>query len=120
MVQDIVAPLLVAMDDDFRIALGAEDMPKSFKFALELREIIDFAVENHPNGFFAIGHRLMPERQINDGKPAETEAERPGDEIAFVIRPAMDDASRHALEILANDRRLALEVELSANGAHKI
>jgi hypothetical protein len=108
------------MDDDFGIALSPKHMPEAFEFALELREIVNFAVENHPDGFFAIGHGLMPERKVDDRKPAETEAERPGNEIAFVIRPAMDDASRHPFKILAKDRSLRAKVKLSANAAHKI
>ena len=44
-----------------------------FQLSAQLLEIVNLAVENDPDGFFGVGHRLMAAGQIDDGKPPETE-----------------------------------------------
>src|SRR5579862_178807 len=61
----------------------------------------------------------MAARKIDNRKSAESESERPGNVIPFVVGPAMADAAGHPLHILAKDRRLTAEVKLSANPTHK-
>jgi hypothetical protein len=62
----------------------------------------------------------MPTCQINDRKPAKSETKWPGDEIAFVIRPAMDHGPGHRLKVRTPHRRLVSEIKLSAYPAHKM
>ena len=91
-IEYLVAPLLVSVDDDFGVRVGAENVTVPLQFAPELGEVIDFAVENHPHGFFLVRHGLVPAAEIDDREPAKAESERAGDVVALVIRAAMDEA----------------------------
>src|SRR5690606_15038542 len=44
MIEDIEPPLLVAVDDDFRIRARLEYMPETLELAAQLREVVDLAV----------------------------------------------------------------------------
>ena len=106
------------MDDDFRVRFCTEDVTVLFQLALEFMEVVDFAVEDHPNGFFGVGHGLMSAGKINDRKPAEAEAKWPIEKISFIVGTTMGDGLGHSLDARAPNSRQALEVKLSANPAH--
>ena len=97
MIQYLVAPLLIPVNDDFRVGLGSEYVSETFQLTLQLWKVVDFTVENHPNGFFPIGHGLMTAREINDREPAKTEPERSGEVVTLVVRPTMGDTPGHPL-----------------------
>ena len=59
-------------------------------FTSEFKEVIDFAIENHPDGFLTIRHGLMTTYKIDDREPAKTEPEWSGDVVSLVIRAPMD------------------------------
>jgi hypothetical protein len=84
----------------------------------EFLEIVNLAVKNSPNGLFRVRHRLMAAGQINDGEPAETQAERAIEKIAFVIRAAMKHRARHPPDCLRVNRFIPGKIKLAANPAH--
>ncbi len=45
-VEHAVAPLQIAVQDDFGVAVGAELRTTRFEFAAQLAEIVDFAIED--------------------------------------------------------------------------
>ena len=51
--------------------------PLLFQLRAQFLEIVNLAVENYPDGFFGVGHRLMAAGQIDNGKSAETETDGP-------------------------------------------
>ena len=106
------------MDDYFRVGIR----PKLITLALQLRSqlsiIVNLAIEDYPNGFFCVRHRLMTAGQIDDGKPAESEANGAIEKVALIIRPAMDNRLGHAPNRFRLDRLFLGEVKLAANAAH--
>ena len=66
-VKDLVAPLFVPMDNDLSIALGSKCVSKGFKFASKFQKIVDLAIENYPDGFLLVRHRLMTAFKVDDG-----------------------------------------------------
>ena len=119
-VEYLIAPLLVSVDDDFCVRVRSENVAVPLQFTLELMEVIDFTVENHPNGFFPIRHGLMAARKVNDREPAKTESDWSGDVEPFVIRTSVGDGLGHRFDVPALNGRLVSEVILSANAAHKM
>src|SRR5438309_2816399 len=103
------------MDDYLCIRFGSENVAVSFQLLPELREVINFAVENHPNGFFRIRHGLMTSREINNRESAEAEPEWSRDVIPLIIGPPMDEAPGHPLDIPTTNGKLSPKVILSAN-----
>src|SRR6202035_2592453 len=118
-VKYLIAPLFVSVDDYLCIRVGSENVAVTFEFSSDLLEVVDFAVEDHPNRFFLIRHRLMAARKVDDRKSAESKAKRSRDVKTVIIGASMNDGFRHRLDIPAPNRRLISEVILSANSAHK-
>ena len=90
------------------------------QFTFEFGEIVNLSVENHPNGFLLVRHRLMAAGKVDDREPAESETQRARDEIAFIIRTSMRDGFRHRLDIRTPHRRRAAEIKLSTYAAHEM
>jgi len=119
MIEHLIAPLLIPVDDDLRIASGSEDVPICFQLSPELLKIVDFTIEDDPNGFFLVRHGLVAARKIDDREPSKTESERPCDIVALIIGTSMDKGVGHLLDVLTENRSLAPEIILSANTAHE-
>ena len=66
-----------------------------FQFTPEFKEVVDFTIENDPNGFFLVRHGLMTACEIDDREPAKTEPERSGNVVPLVIRASMDERLGH-------------------------
>src|SRR6266513_2018051 len=90
MIEHLIAPLLIPVDDDLRIASGSEDVPICFQLSPELLKIVDFTIEDDPNGFFLVRHGLVAARKVDDREPSKTESERPCDIVALIIGTSMD------------------------------
>src|SRR5712692_8566768 len=118
MIEDFGAPFLVAVNDHLSIRSSAELIAAAFKFGAQLFEIVDLAIQNDPNRFLDIGHRLVSARQINDGKPPEAQSEWAGDEVALVVGTAVNHRSRHAPDRFRFYRLVSNKVKLAANAAH--
>src|SRR5262245_8590732 len=69
--QTIDAPLLVCVDDRFRVSAGAEIVSEALKLPAQLLKVVDFAVERDLNAAIRVRHRLASRfGQINDRKTA--------------------------------------------------
>ena len=97
------AVLLVAMNDDFGVAMGLEDMPLGLQLGAQIHEVVNLAVEHADDGAVLVVHRLLACGQINDTQAAE--AQRDGaarvvaaDVIPFHIGAAVDDAVGHPVQ----------------------
>src|SRR6201999_139108 len=55
-IQHVIAPLLVSMDDHFRVALCPEDMAEAHQLVAELLEVVDLSVKYDPGRVFRIRH----------------------------------------------------------------
>jgi hypothetical protein len=93
-------------------------MPVLLQLAPYLTEVIDFAVEDHPNGLLPVRHGLMTAAKVDDREPAKTQAEGPADVVPIVIRASMDEGPGHRLDVTARDGLRIPEIILSANATH--
>jgi hypothetical protein len=64
--------------------------------------IIDFAIENHPNGIVFIGHRLASTIDINDAEPTKSQAHRDWMTISIAVVHA--DPSLGVVRATVGDR----------------
>ena len=94
-------------------------MSAPFQFGAQLFEVVDLAIENDPDGFLLIRHRLMTAGQIDDGKPSKTQADRAGDEVALIVGATMGDRSRHPPDRLGLHRFVSREIKLAGYAAHR-
>ncbi len=75
MLDQPVAPLLVAVDQHLRVGVvRVEAVPQSDQFPPQQAVVVDFAVERHPDRARLVGHRLGGfRREVDDGQPAMSE-----------------------------------------------
>src|SRR5687767_3388808 len=107
------------MNDHFGVAVGSEDMPEANQLGAKLLEVVDLSIEDDPDGGFRIGHRLMSEGEIDDRQTSKAEPERALNQVALIVRAAMDDRRGHPADGLRVDRLVdVLEVKLTGNAAH--
>src|SRR5215470_2559040 len=93
-------------------------MSTAFEILAQFLEVVDLAVEDDPDRFLGIGHRLMPAGEVDDGEPAKAKAHRSIEEVAVVIGASMHHRAGHRFHAMAIDRGTAREIELTANPTH--
>ena len=94
----IGAPFLIAVHENFGIGMiRSETMSPALKCGPQFNVIIDFPVENHPDGLVLIPHRLRTTIDIDDGKPAmpKEKAHLLISVITISIGSAMDQRISH-------------------------
>ena len=64
-----VAPLLVRVNDRFRIAMSAVHVPGRFELCAHVPVVVDLAVVGHPDRAGLVRQRLMPAGQVDDAEP---------------------------------------------------
>ena len=107
-----IAVFLVEMHQHFGVGPGAKSMTARFQLRPQLLEVVDLAVEDHPEGAVFVAHRLMAAGEIDDRQAAESEANCRStaawgrDPSTVVIRSAMDQCIRHAGENLGIHRSI--------------
>src|SRR5215470_19276699 len=76
---NVMAPLLVSMDDRFGVTVRAELMSRRNQLRAQLLEVVNFAVKNDPNRLVLIAHGLMTgRREINNREAAVLQADPHG------------------------------------------
>ena len=118
MIKYVVTPLFVAVNNDLGIRPCSKYVPESFQLTLEFGEIIDFTVEDNPDGFLLVGHGLVTALKVDDGEPSKAEPDWPSYVIAFVIGTSVRNTVGHPLDILAEDRSSITKIVLSTDSTH--
>lgn len=100
-IEDGAAPLEVTEDDDFGIGVAEERVTELEEFLADFEEVINFAIEDHPDIARGIGHGLVPcWGEIEDGEASEAEAEGAIEVEAIVIGAAVGESVGHLGEAL--------------------
>src|SRR6516162_3908473 len=89
--ENLRSPLLVPMDNHLGVRVCSKCMTTSQQIGANFLEIVNLAIENHPDLLLKVRHRLMTSGQINDRKTPEAESERTVKIVPLVIRAAVYD-----------------------------
>ena len=84
--------LLEGMDDDLGVAPGGEPVSVCLQLGAQLEEIVDLAVERHPDRAVLVAHRLPAAGQVDDAEPALAEGDVALDVEPLVVGAAMREA----------------------------
>src|SRR5215510_11374269 len=84
----------------------------------QLGEVVNFAVEDHPNRAVLVADRLAPRSQVDDREPPHSQRDVLFEIEAFVVRPAMNDGRRHPTRNLFIRRPCLFSIDESENAAH--
>src|SRR5881396_2603272 len=82
--------------------LGVAARPVAVAPRLEARAqrgvVVDLAVVDDPDGLVLVGHGLVTARHVDDRQPAMAESDRPVEQQALAVRPAMAEHVAHPFE----------------------
>src|SRR5690606_38338001 len=112
-----LAPLLVGMHDDFRVALAAEDVSQCEQFATERSEVIDFAVEGEEDVARFVRQWLLPAGQIDNRQAAVPEGHSVAPQQPLTVGPAVPLERRQVSDPCLGRRR-AGEIDDPCYSAH--
>jgi hypothetical protein len=88
-VHAIDAPLFPGMHDGFGIGAGAEGMAESGQFRDQIDEVVDLAVEHHPDAVILVRQGLLTGGDVDDRQATVTE-DRGRVPYAGRLRPGRD------------------------------
>jgi hypothetical protein len=93
-------------------------VPTGFKFCAQLREIIDFAVEDQPRSPILVVDWLVARGKIDDAQSPHAQCRAIANIDSFIIGPAMHDCLAHAMNI-ARLGWTILKVDETCYSAHR-
>ncbi len=103
LLQQVHAPLLIAVQQHFRVAFGGEGVARRDQFLTQRLVIVDLAVEGDDQRAVFVVDGLLAAAEVDDAQPPVPQRGVLVDVMALVIRPAMRDDVGHALEHRALD-----------------
>ena len=98
LLQHLLAPLLVPVQQNFGVGPGGEGVPGAHQFGGQLLEVVDLAVKDDGEVLVLIEHGLFAALQVNDGKAALAKGCRAFNKLALAIGAAVGDGIHHALQ----------------------
>src|SRR6185295_12166183 len=117
-VDDILAPFLVAVDDDFGVRPRHERVAASLELVAQLPKVVNLAIESHADRLPIVQHRLVAELgPIDDRQATMPEPDAAVGPQAGVIGAAMAHHVAHRDE-LGLRYRSPIEVDDAADSAH--
>jgi hypothetical protein len=92
------APVCEGREEDFGVALGAEDAAGGSEFGAEFAEVVEGAIEDDVVAAVGRSHRLVTVRGIKDRKASHAEAGRAVGDETVVVGAAVEHGGVHALD----------------------
>lgn len=115
----LIAPLLIAMQQHLGIGPGGKGMACSDQFLAQGLEVIDLAVKNADKTAILIEHGLLAALQVNDGKAAVAQGYLVIHIVAFAVRAAVGDQVRHSFYNAAGGFRFMVALSKAGNATHR-
>src|SRR5690242_2718184 len=91
--------LLIQVDDYLGVRVRVEVVTAGFEFRAQFGEVIDFAVEDHPNIAILVVNRLMPRRQVNDAQTPHSQPRTSVHVDSFIVRTSVHDGLAHLMDV---------------------
>ena len=118
LLEDLLAVLLIAVEDGLAVGLGAEGVALLQQVLPELLIVVDLPVEHQHHGAVLIEDGLPPALQVDDGQPPESQGDVVVHIVVGVVRAPVDDSVGHLLDDpLAVDIR---RIEKAYKAAHGV
>jgi hypothetical protein len=113
-----LAMLLVEMDDELGIGVRAEDMAARLKLGAPLGKIEQLAIADHGDAAVLVVERLPPVLDADDREPPMCERQARREQEARIVRPAMGERRRHALDLRPVRLTPSLKINHACQAAH--
>ena len=119
LLQHLLAPLLVPVQQNFGVGPGGEGVPGAHQFGGQLLEVVDLAVKDDGEVLVLIEHGLFAALQVNDGKAAVAQGYLVVHIVAFAVRAAVGDQVRHSFYNAAGGFRFMVALSKAGNATHR-
>jgi len=96
--QAALAPFLIGVNEHFGVGMGAEAVAATFERGAQMREIVDFAVEDDAHRAVFVEHRLVAAGEINNAQPAHAQHGAGFGQHTPVVRATMDHFREHGTD----------------------
>jgi hypothetical protein len=114
----LFAVIFIEVDNSFSIRAGDESVPASEQFLAKFRIVINFTIQEHPDGSIFIADRLVTAGDINNAEPPMAQTDSAIHINALVIRTAMTQSSVHLLYVVPGDGLGMVKLKNPADSAH--
>jgi hypothetical protein len=111
------------MNNRFGVALSPIAVAASLQILAQFPVIVDFAVENDPNGFVFIADGLMTGLNVDDAEAPHRQSDIVLDKKTVIVGATMDDLPVHgdqliALNALSGVRMPGIGIKNAADSTH--
>lgn len=96
MVDALRSVFFIQVQDTFRICIGFELMAAAEEILTQLQIVINLAIKNNPYRIILVAQRLRAFSNVNDGQPAEAQADPVADPQLRIVRSPVMDQIHHA------------------------
>jgi hypothetical protein len=114
----VLVGVLVEMSNYFGIGMSGKGVATLQEQLAKFRIVVNFSIQQDPNGSVLVGKRLVPASYVNDAQPAVAKTDVGGHIDPGVVRTAVSQRVIHALDQVAGDRVRAANINDAANAAH--
>jgi hypothetical protein len=97
----VITVFFVEVENGFGIAARGVTVTATFQIRADRSVIIDFAVEDNPNGSVLVRHWLVATAQIHNAQTPEPKSDGRVQVIAGIIGSAVNELLRHGLDVFA-------------------
>jgi hypothetical protein len=108
------------VNDDLRVAVGAERMAHGEQLLSQLLKVVNLAVEHDDHAPVLVRERLMPRGNVDDGQASVTQRDSGLEVFPTVVGPAMHDGATHPQEHISVDLGTRLCIENAADSAPRL
>src|SRR6266853_2264629 len=116
---DAIPPiLLVEVDDALGVAMRAEGVAQSDELLAKRQVIVDFSIEDDPNGAVLVAEGLVPSGEVHNTQPAHAYAGAVVCVDSVVIRSAMRHDVAHPAQLSRVGPRVPSKFQDSSYSAH--
>jgi hypothetical protein len=115
----VYSEVFVEVYDDLGIRVGVEAVAPAFKLGTQPREVVNLAVEDHPDALVFVMDGLVTASQVDDAQPSHAETDAVLRVNAFVVRTAVYDGLAHTMDSLRVSDEARLGTYNACDSAHR-
>src|SRR2546428_12015733 len=114
---ELQAVFFVQMNDDLTVSGSLERMPLLEKIFPQRSEVVDFAIEDHPEAGVLVGHRLVTSGKIDDAEATKPQTRIRRCHEALIVGTSVPQRAHHDCDVVPID--FVIEINDPADAAHE-
>jgi len=117
---EVVAVLLVKMDDDLRVRTGVEAVTQRLELLTQLDIVEDLSIEDYLDGAILVVDGLITPLQVDDAQPRMGQTSMLIVIVAVAVGAPVVQTGDHGLQLFSRRRRQGPKIEYSCYSTHEL